>query len=157
MTDADRRLRETTEALDARVADAMQGFAFHRALEAIWGLLDAANQYIDSQKPWELAKRDMAALGRVLGHTCEALRLAGLHLSPFMPPTADAIWKRLGLPGGPDAAATEGSGRWGAMSPGQAVQGPALFPRVDLAAEATSDPGRARGGSSTRDAADQHR
>jgi methionyl-tRNA synthetase len=80
----------------------------------------------------------MVALGRVLGHTCEALRLAGLHLSPFMPLTADTIWKRLGLPGGPDAAATETSGRWGTMAPGQAVQGPALFPRVDLAAEAAA-------------------
>ncbi len=50
---------------------------------------ELANRYIDGQKPWELAKRDRAALSHVLGFTCEALRLVGLHLFPFMPPTAE--------------------------------------------------------------------
>jgi methionyl-tRNA synthetase len=139
-TEADRRLREAAEGLPARVAEAMQGFAFHRALEAIWGLLDVGNQYIADQKPWELAKRDAAALGRVLGHACETLRLVSLHLSPFMPSTAQAIWSRLGLVGGPDAAPKDAASRWGGMTPGQAVEGPALFPRVDLAAEAAAPP-----------------
>jgi methionyl-tRNA synthetase len=137
-TDADRRLREAALALGGRVAEAMEAFAFHRALEAIWSLLDAANQYIDGQKPWELAKRDVQALDRVLGHACETLRLVGLHLSPFMPPTAEAIWSRLGLAERPDAVAAAEAGRWGAMPLGQAVQGPALFPRVDLAAPAAA-------------------
>ena len=48
------------------VGVAMREFAFHRALEAIWQRLDKVNQYIDSQKPWELAKKEPAAVGRVL-------------------------------------------------------------------------------------------
>ncbi len=133
--EADRRLRQLAEGLAARVAEAMEVFAFHRALEAIWFLLDAANQYIDEQKPWELAKRDRQALARVLGHTCEALRLVGLHLMPFMPPTAEKIWARLGIPRRADEVRLAEAGRWGAEPPGLAVQGDPLFPRAEFSME----------------------
>lgn len=132
VTDGDRELREAVEALDGRVAAAMEAFAFHRALEAIWDFLDAANRYIDSQKPWELAKRDRQALSRVLGYTCEALRLVGLHLYAFMPPTAEKIWARLGIADALAEARFAVAGRWGATGLETAQQGAALFPRVEI-------------------------
>jgi len=140
VTEGDRSLRAAAEGLGGRVAEAMQAFAFHRALEAIWNLLDAANQYLDGQKPWELAKRDREALARVLGHTCEALRLTGLYLFPFMPPTAEKIWARLGIAAPPADARLAEAGRWGALVLGQAVQGEALFPRVEFGTESPAPP-----------------
>jgi methionyl-tRNA synthetase len=135
-TEGDRELQRAAETLHGRVAAAMEGFAFHKALEAIWELLDAANRYIDGQKPWELAKRDGPALARVLGFTCEALRLVGLHLSPFMPPTAEKIWARLGIAGSVADARLSEAGRWGGVPLGIARQGEALFPRVETGAAA---------------------
>ncbi len=134
ISDADRTLREAAERLPARIESAMATFAFHRALEAIWELLDAGNRYIDSAKPWELAKRDPAALQRVLGHAAEALRIVGLFLSPFMPATSDKIWARLGIAGSPADTRLADAARWGAMPLGVAAAGDALFPRVDLSA-----------------------
>jgi len=135
VNDSDWSIKKAVEDLRERVDAAMGTFALHRALEAIWDRLDVANRYIDGQKPWELAKRDPAALRRVLGHTCEALRLVTLHLSPFMPTTADRMWSRLGLPGSPADARLDVEGIWGRAEERDSRPGDALFPRVELSLE----------------------
>jgi methionyl-tRNA synthetase len=137
VTDGDRELQRAAEAVSGRVAAAMEAFAFHKALEAIWEFLDAANRYIDGQKPWELAKRDGQALARVLGFTCEALRLVGLHLFPFMPPTAEKIWARLGIADSLAEARLSAAGRWGSVRLETARPGEALFPRIEILAAET--------------------
>jgi methionyl-tRNA synthetase len=138
LTDADFGLRgvfhSSETGLDDQVKTAMQDFAFHRALEAIWQRLDKVNQYIDSQKPWELAKRDPAAVTRVLGHACEALRLVGLYLYPFIPATAEKIWTQLGIADRLGDARLSETGEWGRGGPRKALRGEALFPRVEIAA-----------------------
>ena len=138
LTDADFDLRRvfyaTETGIDDQVKVAMQDFAFHRALEAIWQRLDKVNQYIDSQKPWELAKREPAAVARVLGHACEALRLVGLYLYPFIPTTAEKIWTQLGIADRLEDARLGEAGQWGRGGPRTAVRGEALFPRVEVAA-----------------------
>jgi len=138
VTDGDRTLCQAAKALGDRVAEAMDAFAFHRALEAIWGLLTAGNKYLDEQKPWELAKRDRDALPRVLGHICEVLRLVALHLFPFMPATAQKIWVQLGLTAPLAEARLNDAGRWGAVDPRPMARGEALFPRVELLLEETT-------------------
>jgi methionyl-tRNA synthetase len=134
-TEGDRSLRQATEGLATQVAEAMEVFAFHRALEALWEVLNAGNKYIDEQKPWELAKRDRPATGRVLGHVCEALRVIALFLSPFMPTAAEKIWTQLGLTGPLGEKRLSEAGRWGAAEGRPMVKGAALFPRVELALE----------------------
>jgi methionyl-tRNA synthetase len=136
VTDGDRALRQAAEALEARVVEAIEAFAFHRALEAIWELLTAGNRYIDEQKPWELARRDRPAVGRVLGHLCEALRLVGLFVWPCMPATAERIWRQLGIATPIAGARFAAEGRWGAApAPRTIAKGEPLFPRVELSLE----------------------
>ncbi|HEX7548188.1 MAG TPA: methionine--tRNA ligase subunit beta, partial [Candidatus Methylomirabilis sp.] len=77
-------------------------------------------------------------LARVLGHTCEALRLVGLHLFPFMPPTAEKIWARLGVAEPLAEARFAVAGKWGAAPLTAAMPGEALFPRVEYAPEEAS-------------------
>jgi len=132
VTDGDRALRQAAEILSGRVAEAMDAFAFQRALEAIWDLLNAGNKYLDEQKPWELAKRNRDAVPRVLGHMCEALRLIAVHLFPFMPATAQKIWAQLGMMVPLAGARLNDAGYWGAAGPRPMARGEALFPRVEL-------------------------
>jgi methionyl-tRNA synthetase len=134
-TEEDRKLRQMGEELGGRVAEAMETFAFSRALEAIWEFLNAGNRYIDAQKPWELAKRDREALPRVLGHTCEVLRLTGLHLAPFLPATAEKIWTQLGVATSLPEARLPEAGRWGIAGARPMAKGEALFPRVEFSLE----------------------
>ena len=138
VTDGDRALCQAAETLSGRVAEAMDVFAFHRALEAIWSLLNAGNKYLDEQKPWELAKRNRDALPRVLGHICEALRLVALHLFPFMPAAAHKMWVQLGLVTPLAGARLNDAGCWGAAGPRPMARGEALFPRVELLLEETT-------------------
>jgi methionyl-tRNA synthetase len=138
VTEGDQRVRRLAEALGERLAAAMEGFAFHRALEAIWEVLEAGNKYIDEQKPWELTKRDREATHRVLGHLGEILRLAGLYLSPFMPVTAANIWSQLGIQESVARVRLPEAGRWGAAEPRAMAKGEPLFPRVEFSLEQPS-------------------
>lgn len=79
--------------------DAMSELRFDRALGEVWLMVRSLNQYLESVKPWEIAKKretDPEAdvhLNEVLGHAAKTLLQVGDLLVPFMPGTADAIHK----------------------------------------------------------------
>ena len=70
---------------------------FNLILEAIGSLVRAANNHIAQHEPWKLAKTDPHRLKSVLFDLWNALRLAAVFLYPFMPETAEKIWKQIGL------------------------------------------------------------
>jgi methionyl-tRNA synthetase len=116
-----------------READAaMEEFAFHRALAALWEFIAAVNQYVDATAPWQLAK-DPARRGRldaVLRTLAESLRGLGVLLAPFVPEAAARIRTALGQTGAPRPA----DPGWGTLAPGTPVQKlSGLFPRVESA------------------------
>ena len=106
---------------------------FSLALEAVWGLVHAANEYVEKSKPWTLAKgaEDRPRLGTVLYNLAEVCRLLSAYLTPFMPKSADGMRERLGLPAA--VAGTLGElVTWGRTAPGTTVRrGDPLFPRVE--------------------------
>jgi methionyl-tRNA synthetase len=66
---------------------------FDRALDQIWDKVRGLNQYIDEEKPWELAKKDdeKEHLQDVLARqVADLLQIATL-LTPFMPETSQKI------------------------------------------------------------------
>lgn len=77
--------------------EAMAAFEFNRALDEVWVMVRALNQYLENVKPWEIAKNrdtDTEAsehLAEVLGHASGALLQIADLLLPFMPTTAKAI------------------------------------------------------------------
>ena len=112
------------------VAAAMDEFAFHRALAAIWEFIGVVNRYVDTTQPWALAKdagkRDR--LGAVLATLGESLRMLSIVLAPFLPDAASKIRAALGLPGEPRLA----DAVWGRLPAGARVQKlSGLFPRID--------------------------
>jgi methionyl-tRNA synthetase len=58
-----------------------------------------------------------------------------VHLSPFMPATADRMWSRLGLSGSLADARLDVDAIWGRASERDARPGEALFPRVEFTLE----------------------
>lgn len=156
---SDMELPRTVEAAKTAARSAVEGFAWHRALEAIWEMVTLANRYIDSVKPWVLAKRHPADLERVLYHLWEALRQIALLLSPAMPDACAAIWRQLGITLPILEARMSTEGKWGAPVPTDLVQkGEALFPRVETAAvraKVAAAQGRAAAGASQRKTASE--
>lgn len=75
----------------------MDSFEFDRAIDEVWLMVRSLNQYIDSVKPWEIAKgvgKDAEAaphLSEVLGYAVGALLQISDLLVPFLPDTATKI------------------------------------------------------------------
>ncbi|MGH7236910.1 MAG: methionine--tRNA ligase [Candidatus Saccharimonadales bacterium] len=76
----------------SRIAEAIENCQFDRALDGIWEQVRGLNQYIDEEKPWEIAKaKDEEHLREVLAYQAsDLLEIADL-LTPFMPDTAAKI------------------------------------------------------------------
>jgi methionyl-tRNA synthetase len=104
---------------------------FSQALSLLWRAISEVNKYIDVSAPWK--EKDKDTLSNVLYNIAESLRLIAIYLYPFMPDTANNIWKQLGLEMDIAKINIKDAGEWGGMKPGTKVQkGESLFPRIDL-------------------------
>ncbi|MBC8412955.1 MAG: methionine--tRNA ligase [Nitrospira sp.] len=104
---------------------------YHHALQEVWKIISEANEYIASSEPWK--EKDEDILSNILYTLAEVLRLLAIYIYPFMPDTALAIWKHLGIEDDISSIDLNGSGKWGVLKVGSPVQkGEALFPRIDI-------------------------
>jgi len=137
----DQALIELANGLAERVDQAMERFAPHDALAAIWELIGAANKYVVEVEPWTLAKarktggeagaRAETRLATVLYNLVETLRLLAYYISPFIPDTAYGMAQQLGIE-------LDTRGNWSDMTRfggypagGQVQPGPVLFPKKE--------------------------
>ncbi|AYG02678.1 methionine--tRNA ligase [Gryllotalpicola protaetiae] len=129
---------QTTVAASALEADAaIERFAIHDALAAVWKIVDALNGYITEQEPWSLAKdaaqRDR--LSTVLYTAAEGLRALAVLLSPVLTKATPKLWAALGATeslGELSAQPLRVAGAWGQLKPGTVVgELEPLFPRIE--------------------------
>ncbi len=136
-TGADLAIRATVTkaAIDADAA--MERFAPHEAIAAIWTIVDELNGYITEQEPWVLAKDEAQRerLGTVLYTAAEGLRALATLLSPVLPKATTTLWDALGAAPALGALAEQplrDAGRWGQLAAGATVTKLAgLFPRIE--------------------------
>lgn len=75
-----------------RYQEAIEDCRFDRALEEVWLQVKGVNQYIEEEKPWEIAKEDDSRhLQEVLADLCSSLLEIAELLVPFLPSTAEKI------------------------------------------------------------------
>ncbi len=88
-------IEATVEQVQAHV----EACQYNQALQRIWQqILDPANQYTDRRKPWELVKTDRLAAKQVLYDLVEQLRAVAVLLKPFLPRTAETIYRSFNFP-----------------------------------------------------------
>jgi methionyl-tRNA synthetase len=82
---------------------AVEQSAPHLALQAIWELVQQANQYVEETAPFKLAKDPALAkrLDVVLAHLAETIRRLAVLIQAALPFTAEKIRAQLALPPGP--------------------------------------------------------
>jgi methionyl-tRNA synthetase len=116
----------------------MESLSFDSGLQALWRAVQAANRYVEEQKPWELAKAGTERAGdldKCLRVLLEVLRLCSVLCVPFMPVKAAEMRGQLGLDSDVAVLSMEeafqpGDGRW------ETVNKPApLFPRLEAPEE----------------------
>jgi len=81
------------QAAAEKLAELYEAREYSKALREIMALTDLANQYVDTHKPWELAKQD--GKDRELHQACtvalNAFRLLTLYLKPVLPKLAEKV------------------------------------------------------------------
>ncbi|WP_333655819.1 methionine--tRNA ligase [Dissulfurispira sp.] len=103
--------------------------SFNLILEGIWQMIGDANNYIAQKEPWKLAKSNLEELKIVIFNIWNSLRLTALSIYPFMPDTAEKMWKQLGL----KSLKEEAISRW-EWKPDYEIKvskGEQLFPRIE--------------------------
>ncbi|GMT42964.1 MAG: methionine--tRNA ligase [bacterium] len=121
-----------TAAMNAceRYSSHMGNAALSKALDEMIMLCDELNRFIVKSRPWTLAgkKGEEEKLDDILYGSAETLRVIGRMMVPFMPNSAQSLFKQLGLRAGYDGGTLE----WGCVEGGHEIapEG-ALFPRID--------------------------
>lgn len=75
------------------IREAISNYRLDKALEEIWVHVKGVNQFIEDEKPWELAKTDKERLLEVLKSAVGDLLHVAELLLPFIPATAERIAK----------------------------------------------------------------
>lgn len=130
-------LRQTvTESVHAYL-ESMNQWNIHEGIAAAWKIVTHANAYVDSTKPFSLAKDPACAarLDSVLYHLAEALTHVSVLLAPVLPTAMATALGQIGwsLPAG----FTFADLKWGLLQSGHQLGTPVpLFPRLEEAATA---------------------
>lgn len=124
------KVSETIEKFE----NAMETFAFHKGLMAIWEFINHLNKYVDITAPWELAKNKSARrqLETVMYNLLEGLRIISGLIYPVMPHTAKTMQEHLGQDPESRFYDLDLLKAWQTLKPGiQLPKSVILFPRVD--------------------------
>ena len=131
LTDDDQKLLDLAQKTTIEtVRKELDQQRFHKALEAIWLVVNEANAYIDTQAPWSLRKTDPVRMGTVLYILCETIRCLGILIQPVMPQSAARFLDQLVI--SENERTFEYLSSEHALKPGTEISQPqGIFPRID--------------------------
>jgi methionyl-tRNA synthetase len=131
---AEADLPSVVEDAARRYDEMMLGVQPHRALAALWDIVNRANGYLVEKEPWKLARDPARAdeLASVLYASAETLRILGVLIFPIMPAAASRLWTQLGIEQPLEAQRLPEAARWGLLESGTVTaKGEGLFPRLE--------------------------
>jgi methionyl-tRNA synthetase len=135
LADEGGELGEKAKEVIASFQASFEAFEFSKALEAVWSLIAAADKFIVTQAPWNLAKKtepeSQLALEGTLYASAEVVRIVTALVYPCLPESAVKIWEQLGMTHPIDSVRIDELA-WGQLPAGQKIGTPAaVFPRYD--------------------------
>ena len=98
LTDDDEAMLAAARGAAPDMREAMENFAIHRALEAIWRVVADCNRYLDAQAPWTLRKTDPARMATVLWVAAESIRHIAVLAQPTTPRAMEELLDQLAVP-----------------------------------------------------------
>ncbi len=84
-------LEQESREIPQEFLEFMGSYKLSEGLEYIWKIVRASNQYIEEQKPWELAKTDTEKFEAVMGKLLVELDRISALLESFLPTTSTRI------------------------------------------------------------------
>lgn len=112
--------------------DEIKDLQMDLALKLVNKQVEFLDNYITTTKPWALIKNNDERAGSVIYNVLERIRHIAWMLWPFMPETAEKIWKSLGLNSAEEMKKDfNGAIKWGGLLIDIKVKkGEILFPRI---------------------------
>ncbi|PIU42121.1 MAG: methionine--tRNA ligase [Candidatus Omnitrophica bacterium CG07_land_8_20_14_0_80_42_15] len=128
----DNALLDQAKKLPRELDSRMSELNFSAALTEIWGVINAANKYIEDSAPWKVSKAGREErLKEIMYNIFEILRIVGITLSPFMPTTVKNIQQQMGLGTDISSYSFADASEWGKSKEGTKIKkGLPLFPRI---------------------------
>jgi methionyl-tRNA synthetase len=128
LTAADQAILAKADGALARVEEAIDEFAIHRALEIMWSVVAEANRYFAGEEPWACKKTNPERMGTILYVTMEVTRQIAILVQPVMPESAARLLNQLGVAA--NARDFGALGAKGRLKPGTELPPPEpVFPR----------------------------
>ena len=128
LTDEDRTMLASADALLATCREEMGRQMIHKALAAIIAVVSETDRYFAGQEPWALKKTDPARMGTVLYVTAEVVRQIAILMQPITPNSAEKLLDLVAAPS--DKRDFAALGEAGRLVPGTALEPPKpVFPR----------------------------
>ncbi|WP_112831449.1 methionine--tRNA ligase [Rhizobium cremeum] len=128
LTDADKAMLATADAMIATCREEMSRLALHKIVATIMGTVNEADRYFAAQEPWVLRKTDTARMATVLYVTAEVVRQIAILFQPIMPASSSKLLDLVAVP--EDRRSFAFLGEAGRLTPGTALEAPApVFPR----------------------------
>ena len=94
--EAEGEVVEAIERHHKRVTELLERFRFRQALYAVLDLSGFGNEYFQDREPWNLRKEDPEECERVLKGCARIVKALAVMLAPFLPRSADRLWRGLG-------------------------------------------------------------
>jgi len=95
ITSSAQGLSKEIKSTQEKYHQAIKEIKFNEALESIWQLIGVCDEYIEKNKPWELAKDNQEKFKKVISDLLNALKEITILLEPFMPETSEKILKQI--------------------------------------------------------------
>lgn len=77
--------------------ESVEDFRFDEALQAIWKLISYGDKFVNDSRIWELPQKEPEKFKSHIGELCTILANISFLLGPFLPETAEKIFKQLGV------------------------------------------------------------
>ncbi len=91
--DVRQKIQKTMDA----VVEGLNEYELKKVVDEIMALASYGNEYFQSNKPWELVKRDKAKCQEVLYNSLALTKALAVLIEPIMPSVAEKVWRQLGI------------------------------------------------------------
>ena len=99
--DADHAILAAIGAATNRIGAAIEDFQVRRAVTELMDLARSGNKYFNDAAPWTSIKSDRARCSSTLNTTLQLQAALAVLMEPFLPFSAEKLWRMLNAPGSP--------------------------------------------------------
>jgi len=99
LDEKDKAVLEEAKEIVNKTAERMEIFKLQEALRHAISLSHLGNRYFNEKEPWKTIKTDRQESANTLYVAVQTVKQSAIILEPFVPFTAEKLWKLLNLPG----------------------------------------------------------